>query len=52
MPQVVMWVKCKGEEAELDMGHGRRVQVVGDDTCQVPGLGTLEDIIVFDKVDY
>jgi hypothetical protein len=47
-----MGVKCKGEEAELDMGHGRGVQMVRDDSCQVPGLSTLEDVIVFDKVDY
>jgi hypothetical protein len=52
MPQVVMWVERKGEEAELDMGHGRGVQVIGDDACQVPGLGTLEDIIVFDEIYY
>ena len=34
------------------MGHGRGVQMIGDDSCQVPGLCTLEDVIVFDKVDY
>jgi hypothetical protein len=26
--------------------------MIGDDSCQVPGLCTLEDVIVFDKVDY
>lgn len=47
-----MRVKCKGKEAKLDMGHGRGVQVIGDYTCQVPGFSTLENFIVFDKVDY
>ena len=26
--------------------------MIGDDACQVPGLGTLEDIIVFDEIYY
>jgi hypothetical protein len=47
-----MRVKCKGEEAKLDTGHCIGVQMVGDDSCQVPGLSTLEDVIVFDKIDY
>ena len=47
-----MRVQSKGEEAELDMGHNRGVQMIGDNPCQVPGLCTLEDIIVFNKVGY